>query len=133
MKKLETGLRGWDTIVPRAVKKEVKPAPAIAEGSSGEDVEVVEEGSSGEDVEVERAVIPGRLALCKFCSVPCLATVELGAMCKRCIALPPGDRRREDRVMEICKTCNKTFTYRDYPERPYNGLINCSDCRKPSQ
>lgn len=118
MKKLETGLRGWKTIVPRGVKKDAKPAPAA-------------ESSEEEEEEKEGVVIPGRLALCSWCRVPCLATVEHGAMCKRCIAIPPAERCREARVMEICKTCNKTFTYPDYPGRPYNGLIYCTKCRKP--
>lgn len=118
MKKLETGLRGWKTIVPRVATKGAKPVPAM-ESSSDDDVEVV----------VERVVIPGDLCLCSWCRVPCLATAEHGAMCPRCIAIPPAERCREDRVMEICKTCNKTFTYPDYPGRPYNGLNYCTSCR----
>jgi hypothetical protein len=122
LKKLETGLRGWNTIVPCATKKEVKPAPAAVESSSDDDVEIV-----------ECPVIPGRLALCKFCSIPCLTTVEHRAMCERCIALPPADRRFEDWILEICEACKKSFTYCDYPGRPFKGLIYCSDCRKPQQ
>lgn len=71
----------------------------------------------------------GRLTLCKFCNVPCINTVEHGAMCTRCVALSPRQRRRKDWIMEICKKCKDTFTYPDYPERPYNGLIYCTKCR----
>ena len=81
------------------------------------------ESSSDDDVEVvvEHVVIPGDLCLCSWCRVPCLATAEHGGHVSAVHRRSAAERCREDRVMEICKTCNKTFTYPDYPGRPYNG------------
>lgn len=78
----------------------------------------------------ELVVIAGQMCLCRFCDVPCLATVDHQAICQRCMATPAAQRRYVKMIMELCKRCRNTYTYEDGPDvLPSAGWTLCFTCR----